>query len=185
MTPLMLGEAVWPAYDTVALFALYSGATLATAVASPLMALTSASVNWRTFCCKPPREKPKFVNGDTVSRLEPSDWNWLTTCACVPSPTATRAITAPTPMTTPSMVRKERILCATSDCTETTQDHQILSHVCAPQRLLELEAGDWVPATGRGPAAHHTEAAEEVIVVGLLIWTTTWSPSLRPRTIWV
>ena len=69
----MLGEVVLPAYDTVALLALYSGATSATDVARPRIASTSALVSCRTFCCRPPREKPKLVPAVTVSRLEPSD----------------------------------------------------------------------------------------------------------------
>ena len=128
VTPLMLGEAVLPEYDTLTLLALNSGATSATDVARPRIASTSALVSCRTLCCRPPREKPKLVPAVTVSRLDPRDANWLTTCAWVPCPTATSAITAPTPITTPSMVRKERILCTTSDCAATrrTMNHFLM-----------------------------------------------------------
>ncbi len=109
----MVRLVVLPPWVTVALL-LYCGATGSTAVASPAIASTSALVRLAELSCRPSREKPKLTMGDTVSRLEPSDSNWLTTCACAPLPTATSAITAATPITTPSMVSTERILWAVS-----------------------------------------------------------------------
>ena len=52
----------------------------------------------------------------TTSMFEPIDENVLWTTACAPSPTATIAMTAKTPITIPSIVRNERSLLRRSAC---------------------------------------------------------------------
>src|ERR1700675_3040164 len=57
------------------------------------------------------RRPPRFtVPLPTKSRLEPMAAICCCTCCCAPWPSPTMAITAPTPMMMPSMVRMERIL---------------------------------------------------------------------------
>ncbi len=64
---------------------------------------------------KPPRAPPDCVLPDiTISRFEPIDANDASTSALAPSPMATIAMTAPTPMMMPSTVRNERILLRSS-----------------------------------------------------------------------
>ena len=88
---------------------LYTGATRLTELASASMAFTSAIVSSDELCCRPFCEKPKLCMADTVTRFDPNDWNWLSTCACAPLPTATREMTAATPITMPNMVKIVRI----------------------------------------------------------------------------
>ena len=60
---------------------------------------------------KPPCEPPAVVVPDiTMSRFEPIAANDFSTIALAPSPIATIAITAPTPMMMPSVVRNDRSL---------------------------------------------------------------------------
>jgi len=88
---------------------LYTGATRLTELARVWMAFTSAMVRSEELDCRPLCENPKFCMADTVTRLEPSAWNWLSTWACAPLPTATREMTAATPITMPNMVKTVRI----------------------------------------------------------------------------
>ncbi len=59
----------------------------------------------------PPWAPPEVVEPDmTMSRFEPMAANDFSTMAFAPSPIATMAITAPTPMMMPSAVRNDRSL---------------------------------------------------------------------------
>jgi hypothetical protein len=54
---------------------------------------------------------PEVVDPDiTMSRFVPIELNTFSTPAFAPSPMATIEITEATPMTTPSVVKKERVL---------------------------------------------------------------------------
>ncbi len=60
---------------------------------------------------KPPRAPPAFVDPDmTMSKLVPMAAKVSSTWLLAPSPMATMAMTAPTPMMMPSAVRKLRNL---------------------------------------------------------------------------
>src|SRR5215813_6095102 len=59
----------------------------------------------------PPWAPPAVVvPGKIINKLAPIDAKDCSTCAFAPSPIATIAITAETPMTTPSVVKNERSL---------------------------------------------------------------------------
>ncbi len=67
----------------------------------------------------PARTPPAVVApGWTTSMLVPRLSSCFFTAALAPSPTATMAISAATPMNTPSMVRAERSLLRSSACSE-------------------------------------------------------------------
>ncbi len=86
------------------------GAAQRTEGISRWMAARSSQV--RVGCePKPPMAPPALVEpGSTMSMFEPIEAKACSTRALAPSPMATMAITAETPMMTPSVVRKERIL---------------------------------------------------------------------------
>ena len=78
------------------------------------MASASARVRVSATVVVTPGPCPSSLPGVIKIRLEPMPWISSVMAAWVPSPRARRAITAPTPMTMPNMVRLERSLLAAS-----------------------------------------------------------------------
>ena len=84
-----------------------SGAAAAT---PPIwVAIASASVSLKDGALVPPLPGPMRWPGRTCSRLVPRPEIWFCTASVAPLPTVTMVITALTPITMPSTVRKERI----------------------------------------------------------------------------
>ncbi len=86
------------------------GVTLVTAGQFSRMAWASSSVRLVTVPAALRTPLWKWLPEKTVSRLSPSELTWASIILFAPWPMATMAITAPTPMIIPSMVRLERIL---------------------------------------------------------------------------
>ncbi len=81
----------------------------ATARMPPIWAaMASASASLKAGAPPPPPPGPWRWPGRTISRLLPRLAIWSCTAWVAPLPSVTMVITAPTPITMPSMVRKER-----------------------------------------------------------------------------
>src|SRR5258705_4370155 len=116
------------------------------------MALASSSVSGARSLPEATPPTPRACPGMTVRSVVPSDAMRSFTDCCAPRPSATMAITAPTPITIPSMVRNERSLFERSDSSATLTVSS--SCILGPATATPSSAGAAAPTPGAGNARH-------------------------------